>query len=184
MRDKLNENPVAQIALIALLALVGGYMVLGQMGGGGSSKASTEASAEVESAEPVAATSAVSAPVAKRMPAKVESAYRRGDTIVLLVYRRGGIDDAFVAAASAEATSMPHVAFFDTSTAKIAAYSAITGPVGVSRAPALVVIRARKHGGGGPAPATVTYGYQGPDEVRQAIIDAGYTGPEPSYAPS
>ncbi len=182
MRDKLNDNPVAQIALIALLALVGGYMVLSHMGGG-SSEAATESS-EVESAEPVAATSAVSAPVGRRLPHAVEAAYDRGDTIALLIYRHGGIDDKAVAEASAVIATMPGVAFFDAPTDKIARYSAITGPVGVNRAPALVVVRARKHGDSEAAPATVTYGFQGPEEVRQAVIDAGYTGPEPSYAPN
>lgn len=182
MRDKLNENPVAQIALIALLALVGGYLVLSNMGGG-SSEAATE-SAEVESAEPAAATSAVSAPVGKRLPHAVEAAYDRGDTIALLIYRRGGIDDKAVAEAAAVIATMPGVAFFDAPTDEIARYSAITGPVGVNRAPALVVVRARRHGDAEPAPATVTYGFLGSEEVRQAVIDAGYTGPEPSYAPS
>jgi hypothetical protein len=173
---------VAQIALIAVLVVVGGYMLLSSMGGG-SSKAATE-SAEVESAEPAAATSAVSAPVGRRLPHVVEAAYDRGETIALLIYRKGGIDDIFVAAASGVIGTMPGVAFFDAPTDKIVRYSAITGPVGVNRAPALIVIRAKKKGHTEPAPATVTYGYQGPDEVRQAVIDAGYTGPEPSYAPN
>jgi hypothetical protein len=183
MRDKLNENPVAQIALIAVLAMLGGYLVLSNMGGE-SSGGGSESSAEVESAEPVAATSAVSAPVGRRLPHAVEAAYDRGETIALLIYRHGGIDDRAVADASAVIGTMPGVAFFDAPTDKIARYSAITGPVGVNRAPALVVVRARKHGDAEPAPATVTYGFQGPEEVRQAVIDAGYTGPEPSYAPN
>ncbi|HTT95021.1 MAG TPA: hypothetical protein VMF55_10125 [Solirubrobacterales bacterium] len=182
MREKLNDNPVAQIALIAVLVLVGGYLLLSSMGGG-SSEAATE-SAEVESAEPAAATSAVAAPVDKRLPHAVEAAYDRGETIALLIYRRGGIDDQAVGAASAVIQTMPGVAFFDAPTGKIARYSAITGPVGVNRAPALIVVRARKKGDLEPAPATVTYGFQGPEEVRQAVIDAGYAGPEPSYAPN
>jgi hypothetical protein len=182
MREKLNENPVAQIALIAVLVLAGGYLLLSSMSGG-SSEAASESPAEVETAEPTAATSAVSAP-GDQLPHAVEAAYDKGDTIALLIYRRGGIDDALVAAASSVIATMPGVAFFDAPTDKIARYSAITGPVGVNRAPALVVVRARKHNGRSPAPATVTYGFQGPEEVRQAVIDAGYTGPEPSYAPN
>ena len=47
MRQKLNENPVAQFAIIAVLAAVAGYFVLTSLGGG-----------EAEEAEvPVAATS-------------------------------------------------------------------------------------------------------------------------------
>jgi hypothetical protein len=184
MRDKLNENPVAQVALIAVLALLGGYLLLGNMGGGESGGSESGASAEVEKAEPVSATSAIAAPVGRRLPHAVEAAYDEGDTIALLIYRRGGIDDGAVGVTSSVIKTMPGVAFFDAPTTKIARYAAITGPVGVNRAPALVVVRARKKGADEPAPATVTYGFLGADEVRQAVIDAGYTGPEPSYAPN
>lgn len=184
MRDKLNENPVAQIALIAVLVVVGGYLLLSNMGGGESGASAASEGSEVESAEQVAATSAVSAPAGDKLPHAVEAAYDHGDTIALLIYRKGGIDDTFVGAASGVIQTMPGVAFFDAPTDKIARYSAITGPVGVNRAPALVVIRAREKGATEPATATVTYGFQGPAEVRQAVIDAGYTGPEPSYAPN
>jgi hypothetical protein len=182
MREKLNENPVAQIALIAVLALLGGYLVLSHSGGGSSEGASE--SEAVESAEPVAATSGVAAPAARRLPKPVEAAYDRGETIALLIYRHGGIDDKRVATAADVIHTMPGVAFFDAPTDKIARYSAITGPVGVNRAPALIVIRSRKDNGSEPAPATVTYGFQGPRQVRQAVIDAAYTGPETSYAPN
>ena len=184
MREKLNDNPVAQIALIALLAVVGGYLVLSSMGGGESGASAAPEAAEVESAEQVAATSAVTAPVGRRLPHPVEAAYDRGETIALLIYRRGGIDDAVMAADSAVIPTMPGVAFFHAPTDKIARYSAITGPVGVNRTPALIVVRARTKGDAEPAPATVSYGYLGPDEVRQAVIDSSYTGPEPSYAPN
>lgn len=183
MRDKLNESKTAQVGLLAVLALVVGYLVLSSMGGESESSAATENTA-VESAEPVSATTAVSAPAGTKLPHRLEAAYARGDTIALLVYRRGGIDDRAVKAASSVLETMPKVAFFKTSTTKVARYSAITGPLGVSGAPALIVIRARSHKGETTAPATVTYGFQGPAEVRQAVIDVDYTGPEPSYAPN
>jgi hypothetical protein len=184
MREKLNENPVAQIALIAVLALVGGYLVLSNMGGGESGTSAAAEPAEVEGSEQVSATSAISAPAGDRLPHALEAAYHRGETIALLIYRRGGIDDRFVNSTSSVIKMMPGVAFFDAPTSKIARYSVITGPVGVNRAPALVVVRARKKGDDEAAPATVTYGFLGAEEVRQAVIDAGYTGPEPSYAPN
>ncbi len=185
MRDKLNQNPVAQIALIAVLALLGGYLVLSNVGGESSGASAATASAGgVESGEPAAAASGVTAPVGNRLPRKVEAAYRRGDTIALLIYRRGGIDDKVLHLESSLIEAMPGVAFFAAPTTKIARYSAITGPVGVNRAPALVVVRSRRHNGRSPAPATVTYGFMAPEAVRQAVIDAGYTGPQGSYAPS
>jgi hypothetical protein len=181
MREKLNENPLAQIGVIAVLALVVGYFVLTTMGGGSSSSAATESSS-VESAEPTSATAGVAAPVARRLPHKVEAAYAHGKTIVLFVYRSGGIDDVETAAATHAVKDMSKVAFFPISTKGVVAYSAITGPLGVNRAPALVVVRPRKDATGGSAPATVEYGALDETEVRQAVINVGYTGDEPSYA--
>jgi hypothetical protein len=183
MREKLNENPVAQIALIAMLALLGGYLVLTNVGGSSSSSAATESSA-VETATPAAVTSAVAAPVGRKLPRKVVSAYEHGKTVVLYVYRHNGLDDVVTGLALHRLREMPNVALFLVSTKKVARYSAITGPVGVNRAPALVVVRPRKRGDAEPAPATVSYGFMRAPEMRQAVIDAGYTGPELSYAPN
>lgn len=183
MRDKLNENPVAQIALIGVLALLGGYLVLTNLGGGSSSSAATESSV-VETAAPAAATSAVSAPIGRKLPHKVVAAYKHGKTVVIYVYRHDGVADAVTALGLRDVQKMPNVALFLVSTKKVARYSAITGPIGVDRAPALIVVRARKHNGAAAAPATVSYGFMRAPEMRQAVIDAGYTGPEPSYAPN
>ncbi len=184
MRERLNESKAAQIGLLAVLALAVGYLVLSNMGGESSSSSAATESSAAESSEPVSATSAVAAPAGRKLPHEVEAAYERGDTLALLVYRRGGIDDRAVKAATSVLMTMPKVAFFKAPTTKIARFSAITGPVGVSGAPALIVVRGRTHKGDTTAPATVTYGFQGTAEVRQAVIDADYTGPEPSYAPN
>jgi hypothetical protein len=183
VRDKLNENPVAQIALIGVLALLGGYLVLTNLGGGSSSSAATE-SASIETAAPAAATSAVTAPIGGKLPHKVVAAYGHGKTVVLYVYRHEGLDDAATALGLRDLRKMPNVALFLVSTKQVARYSAITGPIGVDRAPALVVVRGKKHNGDEPAPATVSYGFMRAPEMRQAVIDAGYTGPETSYAPN
>jgi hypothetical protein len=199
MREKLNENQTAQIALIAVLALVAGYLVLSSMGGSGSSEAaSTSATTEVGTtvttttepvaggveAAPAAATSAVTAPAGRPLPRAVDHAYEQGETIALLIYRPGGIDDHKVAEASSVLTAMPNVAYFSAPVDKVARYSAITGPLGLSGAPALIVVRPRHLNEGGAAPATVTYGFQSAQDIKQAVIDAGYHGPELTYAPS
>jgi hypothetical protein len=199
MREKLNENQTAQIALIAVLALVAGYLVLSSMGGSGSSEAaSTPASTEVGTtvttttepvtgsveAAPTAATSGVTAPAGRPLPKAVDDAYKQGETIALLIYRPGGIDDHKVAEASSVLTAMPNVAYFSAPVDKVARYSAITGPLGLSGAPALIVVRPRHLNEGGAAPATVTYGFQSAQDIKQAVIDAGYHGPELTYAPS
>jgi hypothetical protein len=209
MREKLNENQTAQIALVAVLALVVGYLVLTQLGGGSSSSAASSptssesatsetvtASATVEGPEgtasvsgtleaaPAAATSAATAPAGRPLPKKVDRAYRHGETIALLVYRPGGIDDRKVTEASSVLTAMPGVAYFSVPVDKVARYSAITGPLGVSGAPALIVVQPRHLNNGGAAPATVTYGFQSKQDIKQAVIDAGYHGPELTYAPN
>ncbi len=80
--------------------------------------------------------------------------------------------------ASAVADGTSGVAFFAHRIDQIARYSAITGPLGVNQAPALIVVRPRKQlNGGGPAPATVNYGFQTGSDIRQAVVDARYTRP-------
>jgi|HubBroStandDraft_2_1064218.scaffolds.fasta_scaffold369280_2 hypothetical protein len=203
MREKLNENQTAQIALIAVLALIVGYLVLTHLGGGSSEAASVPAgegesatvSVSVETPEgtasvsgtveaaPAAATSAATAPAGRPLPKKIERAYGDGETIALLVYRPGGIDDRKVTEASSVLAGRAGVAYFPVPVDKVARYSAITGPLGLSSAPALIVLRPRHLNGGGPAPATVTYGFQSKQDIKQAVIDAGYHGPELTYAP-
>ncbi len=200
MRQKLNENPVAQIALVAVLVLVGGYLLLTSLGGGEESEAGTSAApatatsegssaapeeaSSLEGAAPAAATSAVSAPTAGPLPKAVDQAYREDKTIVLLIYRPGGIDDALVGIASQILVGNPQVAFFTAPAEKIARYSAITGPLGVNQAPALVVVSPKRLNGGAPAPATVSYGFQTGPDIVQAVVDAGYKGPQLTYAPN
>jgi hypothetical protein len=202
MREKLNENQTAQIALVAVLLLVVGYVAYSNFGGGSSKAATpsaetaatetgtTEVTTTTESttgtveAAPASATSGVTAPAGRPLPKKVEEAYKQGETVVLLVYRSGGIDDRKVAEASSVLTAMPGVAYFSVSVDKVARYSAITGPLGLSQAPALIVIQPRHLNDGGAAPATVTYGFQSKQDIKQAVIDAGYHGPELTYAPN
>lgn len=182
MREKLNENPMMQVALIGVLVVVVGFLLLTSMGGGGESSSSSAAEPEgsVETAEAVSSTTGISAPIGKGMPRKVESAFAHGETIALLVYSKGGIDDKAVRKASSTIAGMPHVALFTTPTTKVADYAAITGPIGVSQVPALIVVPHGDHDAA--APATVTYGFHSPEQLRQAVIDAHYTG-ESTYAP-
>jgi hypothetical protein len=200
MREKLNENQAAQIALIAVLLLVAGYFVMSAMGGGSSgSSAAAEPSGEGASAtassasgpsssaaaEPTlaAATSGVAAPAGQPLPKAVDEAYENGETVALLVYRPGGIDDHRLAEAASVLGHMSGVAYFSTSVDKVARYSAITGPLGVNGAPALIVVQPRHLSEGGAATATVDYGFQGAADIRQDVIDARYNGPELTYAP-
>lgn len=200
MREKLNENQTAQIALVAVLLLVVGYFVMSAVGGGSSgSSAAAEPSGEGATAtastatepssggaaEPTlaAATSGVTAPAGEPLPKAVDEAYKDGETVALLVYRPGGIDDHKLAEAASVLGHMPGVAYFSTPVDKIAMYSAITGPLGVNGAPALIVVQPRHLSEGAAATATVDYGFQGAADIRQDVIDARYKGPELTYAP-
>lgn len=199
MREKLNENPVAQIAVIGVLILIVGIFALKSLGGGSEAEGESEAAAPVESAtapgtEPApgasleestqaSAAASVVTPSSRPLPDAVEAAYAQGETIALLIYRPGGIEDKLITDVIGELESMPGVALFTAPVGEIADYAPITGPLGVNQAPALVVVSPRSQNGGEPAPATVTYGFQSVADMRQAVIDAGYRGPELTYAP-
>ncbi len=195
MRQKLNENPVAQIAIVAVLAVFAVIFLLKPFGGGGgASEASTapaetvvasgETTGSLEGSVPSAAASGVTAPAARPLPGDLGAAYSRGETVVLLIYRSGGIDDDLVTRASNVLSEMSDVALFTAPTSKVARYSAITGPLGVNQTPALIVVRPRALNGSGPAPATVDYGFRSAADIRQAVVDVGYRGPELTYAPN
>ncbi len=117
------------------------------------------------------------------MPAPVASAYDSGKTVVLLVVHNGGIDDRLVKGAAGSLAAHPEVALFVVPARKIARYAAITLGVDVQQVPALLVMRPRRLSGGVPQ-ASVDYGFQTPQSVVQAVVDAGYKGPEATYHPN
>ncbi len=204
MRQKLNENPAAQIAVVCVLIAAAAFLLLTQMGGGGEESeeapatvsASTEADpveagseAPVEGSIEAAAAGAeavmsTSVPTNRSLPAPVEAAYERGSTLAVLIYRDGGIDDHLVTQAADVLHGIPGVAFFAVKASQIARYSPITGPLGIEEVPALIVVRPRALNGAAPAPASVTYGFQRERNVRQAVRDAVYHGPQLTYAPN
>ena len=55
MREKLNENPLYQAAIIGVLALVVGFMLLTRMGGGGAEPPPTDPAAVAPGTDPAAA---------------------------------------------------------------------------------------------------------------------------------
>lgn len=196
MREKLNSNPVAQIALIGVLLLATGFFVMSSMGGGekgGKESESEAASAALGEAAPseaeapagldaaLAMVSQASAGAAP-LPRPVYEAWKAGDTVVLLFVHDGGIDDKLVADATTRLSALPNVATFIVPASKISRYAAITEGVGVSRVPALVVVRPKRLHEAVPT-ASVSYGFQSGESVVQAVIDAGYKGPTVDYHP-
>jgi hypothetical protein len=197
MRDAINNNPVAQVGLVAALLIVAGFFLMSTMGGGGESEEEAPAtsleaspSESVESVEPgVAPTAAATAPSgtpkvpAQPLPPKVTAAFDANRTVVLMIVKRGAIDDAVTtASALAGAAGMQGVSMFVVPVDQIARYTAITQGAEVTQVPALVVVRPKNLDHGVPS-ASVAYGYQSPSSVRQAVIDARYRGHTLDYHP-
>jgi hypothetical protein len=211
VREKLNENPKAQVALIAILVVVGAFMFMKMSSGGeeeGVEAAPTEATVAVAGTSAVGTATAATpgeavegavenaiegvgetvsaAPVAVPAPPPprpVARAYDSGKTVVLLIVHDGGIDGKLVQQASSQLDSDPSVAFFEVPAKRIADYAAITLGLDVNRVPALVVMRPKKLSNGTPQ-ASVDYGFQTSENVQQAVRDAAYEGHELTYHPN
>jgi len=208
VREKLNENPKAQVGLILVLLVVGAFMFM-KMSSGGEEEEGVEA-APTEATVAVAGTSAVgtatgatpgeavesaietvgetasavpAAVPAPPPPRPVAAAYDSGKTVVLLIVHDGGIDDKLVQQASSQLGSDSSVAFFEVPAKRIADYAAITLGLDVNRVPALVVMRPKKLSDGTPQ-ASVDYGFQTSEGVLQAVRDAAYEGRELTYHPN
>lgn len=220
MRQKLNENPLVQVAVIGVLALLVGGLLLMRMGSGSGSDSSTPAtttpaadtaatgtdpaaasadsaaSADPEAtADSTAATDATTAAPATGadtataaaasgfvagpgLPADVVNAWDDGKAVVLLIVRKGGIDDGEVKRMVEHLRSRSDTAVFVVETRDIADYSRIAQGVDLDRVPALVVLRPKGLTKGPMPEATVSYGFRGQASVDQALEDALYKGPD------
>jgi len=197
MREQLNSNPLVQLAVVGVL-LVGVALFFMSSSGGGEEEepaGTTEATVSVEGAgdtttEAVAGESLSSAlstvnqttAVAPPLPAPVLNAWTANQTLVLLFVRDGGIDDRIVKSATAGLDGLAEASVFVVPAAKISRYAAIAEGVGVDRVPALVVVRPKNLKKTVPT-ASVSYGFQSPQSVSQAVVDAGYKGKTLDYHP-
>jgi hypothetical protein len=197
MRDALNNNPMAQAVVVGLLLLGGVFFFVSSSGGGSPEEATgTETSAgvaEAGGAEATAAPEAATASSASSLaslasasapppPRSVTAAWNADKTLVLLFVRGGGIDDRLVKTATDGLAGFSGTAIFVVPARRIARYAAITEGVGVERTPALVVVTPKRLEKTVPT-ASVLYGYQSAESVRQAVVDAGYKGPTLDYHP-
>lgn len=190
MREKLNDNPLAQAAVVGVLLLCAAVFAMTSMGGGGEEEegggeagGGVAAVASVEAGSPTdlpAPSTGVGAP--PPLPADVVSAYESGQTVVLLFVRDGGIDDRRVTKAVDSLSSFPEAVTFVVPASKISRYAAIAQGADVNRVPALVVVSPKSVDHGVPK-ASVHYGYQSFASVEQAVIDAGYEGETLPYHP-
>jgi hypothetical protein len=195
MREKLNDNPMAQVALIGVLLVLAVLFLLKPLGGGGESEGSAapeatatstaeapaEGAVEGTAAPEGAATAAATLPP-RPLPPRFLTAYDSGKTVVLLVVHDGGIDDRLMARSTASLAKMHDVVTFIVPASKIARYASVTDGVGVNRVPALLVVRP-KHLSKGQPTASVTYGFQDPQSLAQAVVDARYNGHTLDYHP-
>jgi hypothetical protein len=194
MRDALNSNPLVQLGVVGVL-LVAVAVFLMSSGGGeeeeSSSAGATEATAAVAATESAGAEAlsaslggggVPNATATRPLPHPVLRAWKANKTLVLLFVRDGGIDDKLVKTATESLAGFDHAAVFVVPAAKIAHYTAITEGVGVDRVPALVVVTP-KHLDKTVPTASVSYGFQSPQSVAQAVIDAGYKGKTLDYHP-
>ena len=199
MRQAINENRTLQLALLGVLALVGGLFLLKGKGSGGESSAATPtAAAPATTGTPApSTTSTTSAPVAGTaaptasgsgvpanlipgpgLPKGLLAAYNHGDAIVLLVRRAGGIDDAMVHGSVEGLRALPGVEVYVTKAKHIARYAWLTQGVNLTDLPALVVLRPRDLSKNkNTATASVSYGFRDSASVLQAVEDELYRGP-------
>ncbi len=131
------------------------------------------------SVPPLPPSAAASAPP---LPRAVTDAFEADRTVVLLFVRRGGIDDRLVAGSVEGLDSLANVASFVVPASRIARYAAIAQGVAIERVPALVAVSPKRLDKDIPT-ASVHYGFQSPESVRQAVVDAGYEGRTLPYHP-
>jgi hypothetical protein len=200
-----NNPMVQVAVLGGLAVIVGLFFMMNMKGGSSSSSDSTASSAAstapagapaagatssagaTSAVAPGAGTSSTAPPTTSGsvspsalvpgpgLPKPVIAAWKRGETVVLLIVRQGGIDDRLVRSSVRLLSSESGTAVFVTRANDVARYSRITQGVGVSQAPALVVVRPKRITGPTPE-AQVDYGFRDAQGVVQAVHDAVYTG--------
>jgi hypothetical protein len=155
-----------------------GSAVTGDSSAGATSATSIPPAASSATASPTAGTVSPQALVpGPGLPKNVIVDWARGNAIVLLIVRGGGIDDRLVRASVETLNGERGVSVFVARAGQIARYSRITQGVGVNRVPALVVVRPRSGGSSVPE-AEVSYGFRNGQSVVQAVHDALYQGPD------
>lgn len=203
MREQLNSNPIVQLAVIGVLLLGGVFFFISTTGGGeeeepaaseatvgvaGTGVAGTATGVTPGAAVEAAPTGSVpalppgAAAAAPPPPRAVTRAFNANQIVALLFVRNGGIDDRLVQRAVQPLQALPGVVTFVVPAGRISRYAAIAQGVAVDRVPALVVLRPKKLGKSIPV-ASVSYGFQSPQSVVQAVVDAGYKGRTVDYHP-
>ncbi len=101
-------------------------------------------------------------------PARVQRAVQSGRTAVLFFFQRGGADDSATADAVAALRGRKGVAVFRAPVARLGDFRAVTGRLGISQAPAVVIVGKKGKGG----KARVVEGFVDPQTLAQEVADA------------
>jgi hypothetical protein len=202
MREQLNSNPLVQLAVVGVLLVGVALFFMSSSGGGEEEPAGTtearvgvagteagatpgeavEAATEAAGGESLSSAMGPSLAATRPLPGPVIDAWEANRTLVLLFVRDGGIDDHLVKSATSGLDGFSDAKVFVVPAAKISRYATIAEGVGVDRVPALVVVRPKNLKKTVPT-ASVSYGFQSPQSVSQAVIDAGYKGKTLDYHP-
>ena len=194
MREKLNDNPVAQVALLGVLVLVVGFLLLTRMGGSEEPAAPAPTDDEPSGdprrhrhgyarrhrrrsghpGDPGHARHGHDAGTRRRgsdfkagpgLPEPdVVKAYDANKVVVLLVVNNGSVDDDKIKAIAEDLGKRSDTELFIVEAGKIADYSRIAQGVDLQQTPALVVLRPKNLSEGAAQPT--------------ATIEYGFRGPD------
>jgi hypothetical protein len=213
MRERLNSNPVAQLALVGVLIVAVGFLFVTRMGGGGSEEAAT--TTPTQATVSVAGTDVTGTATGATPGAAVDAAVADATAQVGAGATAGVVagsvpapplPDAVTSAYEAGDTVVLLVVHDDGIDDRLVTQSVkqLEGDPGlalfvvpaaqVSRYAAItlgvdvdrvpaLVILRPKRLSGGTPQASVTYGFQTSQGIVQAVRDASYNGPDATYHP-
>ena len=182
MRDAINNNPIAQMAVVGVLLVITGLMLMmGPLKGRRKPPRPMALRARPLPRRrwtgrlPLRARSPTATPVVPGppLPRQVTAAQQAGKVVALLVVRAGGPDDRLLRGAVDQAfAAFPGLAFFATRAEGIARYARITQGVDVDRVPALVVVRPPGRPAASPAPRSGTGSATPPASCRRSATSS------------
>jgi hypothetical protein len=166
------SRPLLIVLIAAVVAAVGFYATQGSRDSNGASapEVVTPAPAPAPAAKtdsPAKAESKAGAakPAKAGVPAQVQRAIDDRKTVVLFFYKSGSADDAATARGVAALRGQRNLAVFTAPIGQLARYRGVVGELGISQAPAVVIVR--KDG-----TARVVEGYVDPGTLAQDVADA------------
>lgn len=196
MRQALNENPAVQVVMLGVLGIVVAFLfmtrIMGQSDTSDTPAQPVAAAPATAGAAPVTtpggppeagASPTVGFEAGAGLPRSVVSAYEDGDVVALLVVNSKGTEDQRLESEVNGLRGRGDTSVFVVEAKDVARYSRIAEGVNLDRVPALVVIEPRGRTEGELPAASISYGFRGPESVKQAISDALYRGKELPYHP-